>query len=107
MTDSLQATNRVSGPSKGLFALSSAGWNPVRKPAVERLRGLSTGLDTRLENPAAAQSTAADVMRVGMESDSHRANILDHRWTEIGIAVRVGGEHAIYWVQEFGDPAGL
>ena len=59
------------------------------------------------ENLAAGQSTAADVMRVWMESDSHRANILDHRWTEIGIAVRVGGEHAIYWVQEFGDPAGL
>jgi len=59
------------------------------------------------ENLAAGQQTAADVMRVWMESDSHRANILDHRWTEIGIAVRVGGEHSIYWVQEFGDPAGL
>ena len=59
------------------------------------------------ENLAAGQATAANVMRVWMESESHRANILDHRWTEIGIAVRVGGEHSIYWVQEFGDPAGL
>jgi len=58
------------------------------------------------ENLAAGQVTAADAMRVWMESESHRANILDHRWTEIGIAVRVGGEHSIYWVQEFGDPAG-
>lgn len=58
------------------------------------------------ENLAAGQSTPAEVMRVWMESESHRANILDDRWTEIGIGVRTGGEYSIYWVQEFGDPAG-
>ena len=31
--------------------------------------------------------------------------ILDERWKELGVAVRLGGEYAIYWVQEFGDPA--
>lgn len=58
------------------------------------------------ENLATGQPTAAEVMRVWMESELHRANILDERWTEIGIAVRTGGEYSIYWVQEFGDPAG-
>jgi uncharacterized protein YkwD len=57
------------------------------------------------ENLAAGQETPAEVMRVWMESPSHRAIILDGRWTEIGIAVRMGGKHGIYWVQEFGDPA--
>ena len=43
-------------------------------------------------------------MKVGMDSPAHRAIILDARWTEVGIAVRTGGEYAIYWVQEFATP---
>ncbi len=57
------------------------------------------------ENLAAGQETAAGAMRVWMESPLHRAIILDPRWKEVGISVRLGGEHGIYWVQEFGDPA--
>ncbi len=57
------------------------------------------------ENLAAGQETAAEVMRVWMESPSHQAIILDQRWKHIGISVHNGGEHGIYWVQEFGDPA--
>jgi uncharacterized protein YkwD len=57
------------------------------------------------ENLAAGQETPTEVMKVWMQSPSHRAIILDERWTEIGISVRHGGKHGIYWVQEFGDPA--
>ena len=57
------------------------------------------------ENLAAGQESAAEVMHVWMESPSHKAIILDQRWQHIGISVRLGGEHGIYWVQEFGDPA--
>ncbi|MBI4717653.1 MAG: CAP domain-containing protein [Planctomycetes bacterium] len=57
------------------------------------------------ENLAAGQESAADVVRVWMDSPSHREIILDERWQEVGIAVRRGGEHAVYWVQEFGDPS--
>jgi uncharacterized protein YkwD len=57
------------------------------------------------ENLAAGQQTAAEVMKVWMESPAHRAVILDDRWKEVGIAVREGGEYGVYWVQEFGDPA--
>lgn len=56
------------------------------------------------ENLAAGQESAADVMRLWMESPAHQSVILDERWTEVGIAVRTGGEFGIYWVQEFGDP---
>ncbi|MGB2984675.1 MAG: CAP domain-containing protein [Phycisphaerae bacterium] len=59
------------------------------------------------ENLAAGQETAAEVMKVWMESPPHRAIILDPGWKEVGIAVRAGGEHSVYWVQEFGDPAGF
>ncbi len=57
------------------------------------------------ENLAAGPETAADVMQAWMESDSHRAIILDPTWQHVGIAVRSGGEYSTYWVQEFGDPA--
>ena len=57
------------------------------------------------ENLAAGQESAADVMKVWMESPSHRQIILDPSWKEVAIAVRSGGKHSIYWVMEFGDPA--
>ena len=57
------------------------------------------------ENLAAGQETPAEVMKVWMESPPHRAIIVDPNWKEVGIAVRAGGQHSVYWVQEFGDPA--
>lgn len=57
------------------------------------------------ENLAAGHATAADVMKAWMDSESHRAIILDPTWRHVGIAVRSGGEYSTYWVQEFGDPA--
>lgn len=57
------------------------------------------------ENLAAGQETPAEVMKVWMESPPHRDLILGPNWKELGVAVRTGGKHSIYWVQEFGDPA--
>lgn len=59
------------------------------------------------ENLAAGQETAADVMRVWMESPSHRSIILDPIWKDVGIAVRSFGGESLYWVVEFGDPVEL
>lgn len=56
------------------------------------------------ENLAAEQSTVKEVMAAWMNSPGHRTNILDPAFTEIGIAVKLGGEYGIYWVQEFGRP---
>jgi uncharacterized protein YkwD len=57
------------------------------------------------ENLAAGATTAAEVMKLWMDSPPHRAIILDPKWREVGIAVRVGSDDSVYWVQEFGDPA--
>ena len=57
------------------------------------------------ENLAAGPETPAQVMKLWMESDTHRSVILDPCWKEVGIAFRTGGEYGTYWVQEFGDPA--
>jgi uncharacterized protein YkwD len=57
------------------------------------------------ENLAGGQITPDQVMREWMESTrGHRENILRADWDEVGVAVRTGGEHGVYWVQEFGDP---
>ncbi len=56
------------------------------------------------ENLAEGQETAADVVRLWMESESHREIILGQQWKEAGVAVRNGSDGSIYWVAEFGDP---
>lgn len=57
------------------------------------------------ENLAGGQTSPVQVMREWMAStQGHRENILSPQWSEIGIAVRTGGEFGIYWVQEFGNP---
>ena len=53
------------------------------------------------ENIAKGQSSAARVMAAWMSSSGHRANILNARYTKIGIcAYEYGG--VMYWVQLFG-----
>lgn len=57
------------------------------------------------ENLAGGQLSPEQAMADWMKSlDKHRENILSPQWKEIGIAVRVGGEYGVYWVQEFGNP---
>lgn len=57
------------------------------------------------ENLAAGQTSPEWAMTEWMDSTlGHRENILAAQWREIGIAVRAGGEHGVYWVQEFGNP---
>ena len=62
------------------------------------------------ENIAAGQTTAAEVVEGWMNSDGHRANILNANFTEIGIGYEylendtgsVNYNH--YWTQVFGTP---
>ena len=57
------------------------------------------------ENLAAGQPTPTEAFNAWMASQGHRDNILDPRFTELGVGLRIGGPFAIYWVQEFGLPA--
>jgi uncharacterized protein YkwD len=56
------------------------------------------------ENLAAGQRSPAQVMAEWMDSPCHRENIMNPAFTELGVAVRVGGDYGFYWVQEFGRP---
>jgi uncharacterized protein YkwD len=56
------------------------------------------------ENLASGQRSVAEAVAAWMASPAHRANILDPAYTEIGAAVKVGGDAGTYWVLEFGRP---
>ncbi|MCK4342635.1 MAG: CAP domain-containing protein [Phycisphaerae bacterium] len=56
------------------------------------------------ENLAAGQPSPVEAVQDWMDSPEHRENVLNPAFTELGVAVRVGGEYQIYWVQEFGRP---
>ena len=58
------------------------------------------------ENLAAGQRSPEQAMRDWMDSPGHRQNILDPRFVELGVGVRIGGDYGVYWVQEFGLPGG-
>ena len=60
------------------------------------------------ENLAVNFVDSEDVVRAWMNSEGHRANILNDKFTEIGIAMAPGtynGRESIYVVQLFGQPA--
>jgi uncharacterized protein YkwD len=60
------------------------------------------------ENLAVDFTESADVEKAWMASPTHRANILNDRYTEIGIATAKGmykGREAIFAVQMFGRPS--
>ena len=56
------------------------------------------------ENLAAGQPDPTSVVEAWMNSPEHRENLLNSAFTEMGVAVRGGGEYNIYWVQELGRP---
>lgn len=60
------------------------------------------------ENLAVDFSDSADVERAWMDSPTHRKNVLDPKYTEIGIATAQGwfeGRYTTFVVQAFGAPA--
>ncbi len=60
------------------------------------------------ENLAVRFSDSVDVERAWMNSPTHRANIVNEKFTEIGIATAEGmyeGQPAVFVVQMFGTPA--
>ncbi|HEY6793655.1 MAG TPA: CAP domain-containing protein [Kineosporiaceae bacterium] len=58
------------------------------------------------ENIAAGQTTAAAAMAAWSATSAYQANIVDCRFTEIGVGmvVRPGTPYVVYWTQEFGTP---
>jgi uncharacterized protein YkwD len=55
------------------------------------------------ENIAMGQQSSTDVLNAWMNSDGHRANILNPGYTRIGVAAYTTPEGTIFWCQQFGS----
>ncbi len=81
---------------------SQNGTNPF-----DRMTAAGYHWSAAAENIAAGQQTPADVMQSWMNSEGHRANILNCGLKDIGVgyAAGSGADYGQYWVQDFGSPA--
>ena len=72
-------------------------------------RALQAGYRWRVigENIAAGPDSAQQVVAGWLASPEHCANIMDIRFTEMGVAFEIDWRRAsgIYWAQELGRPA--
>lgn len=67
----------------------------------DRMAAAGISYYTAAENIAAGQRTPEAVMESWMNSEGHRANILNPDLKQIGIGVAYGGDYGIYWTQCF------
>ncbi|MFI9590099.1 CAP domain-containing protein [Nonomuraea sp. NPDC052265] len=69
---------------------------------MDRIRAAGfTGGTAFAENIAYGQSTPASVMNSWMNSSGHRANIMNCRYTVIGVGAAKNAQGRIYWTQDF------
>ena len=81
--------------------------SPTGKTPWDFLREAGYSFSKAGENLAVNFSDSSDVINAWMNSESHRANVLNKGFTEIGIAAKEGiykGRKAVYVVQFFGKP---
>jgi uncharacterized protein YkwD len=57
------------------------------------------------ENIAKGQRTPADVMNAWMNSEGHRANILNCGYKDLGVGLAYDSSKTPIWTQDFGSPA--
>ncbi|HUG93950.1 MAG TPA: CAP domain-containing protein [Planctomycetaceae bacterium] len=74
---------------------------------VDRLRLAGYAHTAAGENCAQGQPTPAAAVESWMHSPGHRANILNPRYTDIGIGIQVGPGGDRFYTQLFARPAGL
>jgi uncharacterized protein YkwD len=73
--------------------------NPADRVKDTGYRYFATG-----ENIAWNPATPADAVKGWMDSPPHKENILNNKYTEIGVALAKNEKGEIYWVQVFGTP---
>jgi uncharacterized protein YkwD len=71
----------------------------------DRMTDAGYAFSAAAENIAAGQRTPGDVVEGWMNSEGHKANILNCTYTEIGVGYAKGGSYGTYWTQNFGRPA--
>lgn len=76
--------------------------NPDGKSPFDRIKAAGISYRTAGENIAAGQRTPQEVVNAWMNSEGHRANILNKNYTKLGVGyVSGGGSYSTYWTQCF------
>lgn len=70
--------------------------------AAQRVTDAGYHFRTMAENIAAGQASAEEVVRAWMNSEGHRANIMNCELRDLGVAHAVDGNKKVYWTQDFG-----
>jgi len=76
--------------------------NPDGQNAADRFDEAGYPWSAWGENIAFGYSTGVGVMKGWMNSSSHRGNILDCNFNEMGVGIDPGGSNGPYWTQVFG-----
>jgi uncharacterized protein YkwD len=76
---------------------------PYPSPS-DRLAAAKYAWEAYGENVAMGQPSGAEVVAAWMKSPGHRANILNPRYTELGIGYALDGAGRPYYAQVFGRP---
>lgn len=75
--------------------------SPTYGTPFEMLQKYGVSYRAAGENIAAGQRSAEEVMNAWMNSSGHRANILNAKYTQIGVGYYAGGSYRTEWVQLF------
>ena len=67
----------------------------------DRMRSAGISYRSAAENIAAGQKTPQEVVNAWMNSEGHRANILNSSVTKMGVGIYSGGSYGTYWTQLF------
>ncbi|AGB41821.1 uncharacterized protein, YkwD family [Halobacteroides halobius DSM 5150] len=78
--------------------------SPTYGSPFEMLSQFNVSYRTAGENIAQGQRTAQQVMNAWMNSPGHRRNILNQRFTQIGVGLAKDEDGTPYWVQMFIKP---
>ena len=75
--------------------------SPEGVTPFNRIKNAGISYKSAGENIAAGQDTPEAVVDAWMNSDGHRANILNKNFTKMGVGCVYGGSYGIYWTQLF------
>ncbi len=78
--------------------------SPTYGSPFDMMKQFGISYTTAGENIAKGQKTPAAVMNGWMNSEGHRANILNSKYTEIGVGYVTDSNGNTYWVQHFIRP---
>ncbi len=78
--------------------------SPVYGSPFDMMKQFGIKYTSAGENIAAGQRTPQEVMNGWMNSEGHRANILNSNFTEIGVGYVTDSNGKTYWVQHFIRP---